>query len=249
MRKKSGSMNNQVVKQYLNCLGFQNNKKENGQDQNQVKTQNLLNNIGTCTNSNGIVCTAVVKELIDGAQNLEIEQIIEGLQWVKNTLNLEDIQNTITIKKILPNKSQKKQIIIRFIRRTGYVALGGGIVFFVGNLILGNGFLPAISVAASGVFQKQKQKVGESILNETPELVTKNFHFIKENLQSVPTQQIPFLPSPDSLTVQKQIPKLKNFVTQPAKDLQKGLINSQKLNAHEIFEQSKHVQLSTLSKH
>ena len=249
MKNKSGSKNNEVFKQSLNILGFQNNKKENvqDQDQDQVKTQNLSNNIGTCTNSQGIIGNEVAQEFINGVENLELEQILQVFKWMVNTCNLENIQNIITIEKKLPNTNKKKQIkplLVKFIRTTSYLALGAGIVFFAGNLLLGNGFLPAISVAASGVFQKQKKKFGESILTETPELVTKSFQLIKENISPIPIQQIPFLPSPD-----KQILKLKDLLIQQAGDLQKGLINSQKLNAREIFEQRKHVQLSTLSKH
>ena len=219
MKNKSGSKNNEVFKQSLNILGFQNNKKENVQDQDQVKTQNLSNNIGTCTNSQGIIGNEVAQEFINGVENLELEQILQVFKWMVNTCNLENIQNIITIEKKLPNTNKKKQIkplLVKFIRTTSYLALGAGIVFFAGNLLLGNGFLPAISVAASGVFQKQKKKFGESILTETPELVTKSFQLIKENISPIPIQQIPFLPSPD-----KQILKLKDLLIQQAGDYKK----------------------------
>ena len=147
------NINSRINQTQSNILGF-------GKTNVQVasKRKNILEKKNTNKNfdQNDIV------SFIDGVGDITLEQLQEGLELLESFPDLKDVETELEPNQKLKKEKQKRKKrnakIWRFCRTSSYVMLGAGIVFFTGNLIAGNGFLPGVSVAATGVLQKQKQK-------------------------------------------------------------------------------------------
>lgn len=160
-----------------------------------------------------------VLNIFNALDYLEDFEIVKGFESIKDFDSLEDLE-----------KNDRNN---RLLKRGALVLFGGCIVFFAGNIILGNGLLPAASIAASGVLQKQKQKLNETVVQKAPEAVAQSLNVVKEIIEPIVTKQMILTPLRDNV-VKSNITKsnVGAFI-----DLGKGVLQNQ--NGINIWNQEK----------